>query len=155
MKIAALAGLGLVLSLNAAQAEDKNFEMFSPDKEKRAQNEFHMAPAVRAGDFVFISGVVAGIRPNEEATPENYEAATRRAFERIANVLNSAGADWDDVVEMTTFHVNMREHQNIVNKVRADFVGEAPYPTWTAIGVEKLWADPLFLEIDVTAYVGE
>ncbi|MGF1545004.1 MAG: Rid family hydrolase [Parvularculaceae bacterium] len=149
-----LAAAGLSLAASAAAAE-KNFEMFTPDDAKRFVETYKAAPIVRAGDFLYISGVVAGLRPDDEPTPDAYEAAMRVAFERIGRALGAAGASWDNVVEMTTFHVGMRDHQEIAVGVREDFVGEAPYPTWTAIGVEKLWADDLFLEIRVTAYLGE
>lgn len=152
-----------VLGLSAAAAAFApaaagNFEMFAPESEDGKNtfiDDFRAAPAVRAGDFVYISGVVGYIRPDEDRTPEAYEAAIRDTFNRVAEALAPAGADWGNVIEMTTFHVGMREHQEIFRKVREEFVAEKPYPAWTGVGVEKLWADPLFVEIRVVAYVGE
>ena len=45
----------------------------------------------------------------------------------------------------------MRSNQDIVAKVHIELFDKAPYPAWTAIGVEKLWLDSLFLEIKVVA----
>lgn len=141
-----------LFSVTGASAQ--NFEMFGPEDHPFA-TEFRAAPAVRAGDFVYISGVVGGIREGEEPTPEAYEAAIRDAMQRVEQALEPAGASWRDVIEMTTFHVDMREHQEIFKTVREEFITDKPYPAWTGIGVEKLWADGLFVEIRVVAYVGE
>lgn len=137
----------------AAHAGD--FEMFVPEGQENFSDSFRAAPAVRAGDFVHISGVVGFIRNGEEPTPEAYEAAIRDTFVRVGEALEPAGADWSDVVEMTTFHVRMRDHQEIFRKVREEFITDKPYPAWTGIGVEKLWSDALFVEIRVIAYVGD
>lgn len=128
-------------------------QTFTPESMEGFAADFRMSPAIRAGDFVFISGVVGYIRNGEDRTPEAYEAAIRDTFQRVELVLNEAGTGWEDVVEMTTFHVDMREHQEIFRQVREEFVSE-PYPAWTGIGVETFWSDALFVEIRVQAYVG-
>ena len=141
-----------IVSTGSVNAQ--NFEMFSPEDHPFV-TDFRAAPVVRAGDFVFISGVVGFIPPDQERTPETYEAGIRNAFERVEDTLKLAGASWSHVVEMTTFHVDMREHQDIFKTVREEFITDEPYPAWTGIGVEKLWADPLFVEIRVIAYLGD
>lgn len=139
----------------AGVAQAQAPQAFIPEGQEGFAEDFRMAPAIRAGDFVFISGVVGYIRNGEDRTPEAYEMAIRDAFERVERVLNEAGTGWSDVVEMTTFHVDMREHQEIFRAVREEFITEEPYPAWTGIGVEKLWSDALFVEIRVQAYVGD
>jgi enamine deaminase RidA (YjgF/YER057c/UK114 family) len=128
---------------------------FVPEGQERFAEGFRVSPAIRAGDFVFISGVVGAIPGDQERTPETYEAAIRDAFQNVEETLNAAGTSWDDVVEMTTFHVDLREHQQIFRRVREEFVTQEPYPAWTGIGVENLWGPQLFVEIRVIAYVGE
>ena len=150
----AAAAVSALAVFGATTATAQNFEMFGPDDHPFVE-QFRAAPAVRAGDFVYISGVVAGLPADVERTPEAYEAAIRKAFERVDEALAPAGASWRDVVEMTTFHVGMRDHQDIFVGVREEFIKEKPYPAWTAIGVEKLWVDALFVEIRVVAYVGD
>ncbi len=147
------AGAALILTSTLASAQD--VRMFVPEGQEPIVERFRMAPAIRAGDYVFISGVVGYIVPGEERTEDAFVTAIRDTFERVEIVLNEAGISWSDVVEMTSFHVDMREHQEIFARVREEFVTAEPYPAWTAIGVEQLWQDPLFLEIRVVAYVGE
>ena len=143
-----------LLLFSSVGASAQNFEMFGADDNPLVEG-FRASPAVRAGDFVYISGVVGYIRNSEERTPEAYEAAIRDAMQRVEAALAPAGADWGNVIEMTTFHVGMRDHQEIFRAVREEFITNKPYPAWTGIGVEKLWADALFVEIRVVAYVGD
>jgi enamine deaminase RidA (YjgF/YER057c/UK114 family) len=146
--------LALMAALSAGLAHAQEPQIFVPEGSEGFSESFMMAPAIRAGDFVFISGVVGYIPLDTERTSEAYEAAIRDAFMRTETVLNAAGTGWADVVEMTSFHVDMRAHQEIFRSVREEFVSQAPYPAWTGIGVEQLWSDALFVEIRVKAYVG-
>jgi len=154
MLIHAATGLTFFASL-ASSGTGGDVAAFTPAGTEAFAEDFHLAPAIRAGDFVFTSGVPAFLAEDAERTPEAFEAAIREAFNQIGATLNAAGADWSDVVEMTSFHVNMREHQEVFRRVREEFVPETPYPAWTAIGVEHLWIDELFVEIRVQAYLGE
>jgi enamine deaminase RidA (YjgF/YER057c/UK114 family) len=141
------------LTGSAVQAQPP--EMFVPEGGQGTVEYFRMAPAIRVDDLVFISGIVAWIPEGETATPELYETQIRSAFQRVEETLNLAGSGWADVVEMTTFHVDMRAHQEIFLTVRQEFITQEPYPAWTAIGVEQLWTDPLFVEIRVIAHIDE
>ncbi len=64
-------------------------------------------------------------------------------------MLEAAGADFGDVVEITTFHVGM-EHLAVFGTVKADFLKE-PFPAWTAIGVSELAIPGALVEIRATA----
>lgn len=143
---------GVLAGSLAAQAEPP--QMFVPEGMEGFTEDYKLAPAIRAGDYVFISGVTAYVDPEAEPTPEIIEEAIRGAFGRVGAVLASAGTGWGDVVEMTSFHVDMRSNQEIFRKVRAEHLPENHYPAWTAIGVDKLWVDSLIVEIRVVAYVG-
>lgn len=154
MLIFAIAGLTQLASA-ASVDEAREAVMFTPTGAEGFVEEYRLAPAIRAGDYIFTSGVTAFLSDDTARTPEAFEASIRYAFNQMGIALNEAGADWSDVVEMTSFHVNMREHQDVFVRVREEFITQTPYPAWTAIGVERLWTDQLFLEIRVQAYLGD
>ena len=86
-------------------APETNAERIIPEGWENTYNRFHYAPAVRAGDTIYLSGIVAGLAGEEnENNLEDLEAAFDRCFEQLKVVLNEAGADFSHVVEMTTFH---------------------------------------------------
>ena len=153
MYVKALAVAAMLSGNAAAQDPRGHVDPDNPDQAGFAEY-FQLSPVIRAGDTVHISGMAAALPPDTEPSPEAYEAAIRRVFEEIGAGLALAGADWSDVVDMTSYHVDMRAHQDIFLRVRREFITQQPYAAWTAVGVEQLWVDSLFVEIDVVAYLG-
>lgn len=125
-------------------------DVIVPQGWEQAYNGLHYAPAVRAGDFLFLSGVVAGY-PDETDTDE--AAAYARAFDAIGQVLEASGAGWEHVVELETFHTDLPAQINVFAEVKDRYIA-APYTTWTAIDVDRLYPDLGLVEIKVTAYLG-
>lgn len=105
------------------------------------------SPAIRADGLLFVSGQV-GSRP--DGTPEpDLDAQVRLAFKNLNDILAAAGAHFDDVVDVTIFMVNPHEEFERIWEVAAEFWGEAPYPTVTALGVT--WLSGFNFEIKVVA----
>ncbi len=123
--------------------------------------DFQFSPAVRAGDFLFFSGVVAGAGRDEQ-TPfdeEAYKASVRRGFEALGRTLAAAGADFSGAVKITTFHVfdsplvalSKVEQVRALAEVKSAFIPE-PHPAWTAVGTTALLPDRGLVEIEITVY---
>jgi 2-iminobutanoate/2-iminopropanoate deaminase len=74
--------------------------LITPIGKKNPNLPFH--PAVRAGDFIFVSGQVA---KDEAGNMGNgpIEEQTRQTIEAIRRILNQAGADLADVVKITVY----------------------------------------------------
>ncbi len=123
-------------------------ELVLPDALKPVYNNFHFAPAIKSGDYVFCSGVI-GTRADGSA-PEDPEEQFTLAFQGVELVLKEAGLGFDDIVEMTTYHVGLQKHIQTFMKVKDGFIKE-PYPAWTAIGITELAVPGGILEIKVTA----
>ena len=119
-------------------------ERIIPPQMQGTYDNFHYAPAVRVGNTVYASGVVS-------ANPDPTEQF-REIFQRLTIVLEAAGASLGDIVEMTTFHVDMDAHVAAFQAVRDEFFTEN-YPAWTAIGVEQLFSPPFLVEVKVVAVV--
>ena len=124
-------------------------EVIVPEKQKGVYDAFKFAPATRAGDMVYLSGVVASYRDGEDGSDP--DAAIDRAFQSIDAVLKEAGADWEDVVDVTTYHVDMMDHLQAYLTVKDRWIKE-PYPSWTAIGITRLVPERSLVEIKVTAF---
>jgi enamine deaminase RidA (YjgF/YER057c/UK114 family) len=92
--------------------------------------------AIRSGDLLFVSGQV-GSRTDGSAEPD-LEAQVRLAFANLRAVLAAAGCTFGDVVDVTTFHTDPQAQIDTVLRVRAEEIGEPPYPNWTAVGVSWL-----------------
>ena len=115
-------------------------------------NDYHYSPAVRVGDTVIISGIPAFGKGD-------YESKIRGMFENLKATLAASGAEIRDVVEINTFHVqvkNTKEFQaefEVFKKVHAEYFKEH-YPAWTAVGTTALLADDAPVEMRAMAIVG-
>ena len=115
---------------------------------RQALYEHHRySPAVRADGFLFVSGQVGS---REDGSPEpDFEAQVRLAFANLQAILRAAGCSLDDIVDVTTFHTDPERQFDTVLAVKNDMFPQAPYPSWTALGVT--WLAGFDFEIKVVA----
>jgi enamine deaminase RidA (YjgF/YER057c/UK114 family) len=114
-------------------------------------DHYHFAPAIRVGDTIWISGQV-GIDENFVAGKDMAMQA-RLAFEAIRKTLETAGAGLGDIVELMTFHTDLRGEMAEFTKVKDSYF-PGSYPCWTAVGVTQLAAPEYKVEIRVVAVAG-
>ncbi len=119
---------------------------YSPIGMEWMERDFQMSPAVRAGGLVWLSGV--GV---QQRSGESVESAFSRAFVTIEEILNAAGLGWNNVVDLTTLHVDLQSQREAILKTKNQFITRAPYPAWTAIEVKGLWFPELIAEFKVVA----
>ena len=115
----------------------------------------------RVGDFIFVSGTssrrtdntIAGVEIIDEMGTKrlNIEAQTRAVLDNIASNLEKEGATLADVVDVTTFLVNMNDFAGY-NKAYAEFFDKETGPTRTTVAVHQLPHPDLVVEIKVMAY---
>ncbi|MGY8707499.1 RidA family protein [Bradyrhizobium sp. 18BD] len=105
--------------------------------------------AIRSGDLLFVSGQV-GSRADGSPEPD-FEAQVRLAFANLGATLAAGGCTFDDIVDVTTFHTDPEKQFGTIMTVKGDVFAQAPYPNWTAIGVN--WLAGFDFEIKVIARV--
>ncbi len=110
------------------------------------EQEWGFSDAIVTGDTVYLSGVVAGVRDGETDLKVDYT----RAFERIGDILKRAGASWDDVVDITSFHTDLITQMPAIVAVKNSYV-KPPFPAWTAIQVSRLIPSNGITEIKIVA----
>lgn len=113
----------------------------------------------RAGDFLFVSGTSSRLPDNSfegvevdemGATDLDIRKQTRAVLRNIDDILKSAGASLSDVVDVTSFLVNMNDFKGY-NEVYAEFF-DYDGPTRTTVAVHQLPHPHLLIEIKVMAY---
>ncbi len=107
-----------------------------------------LAPGIRVGDTLYCSGQL-GVGA-DGVVPRDAETQFTNAFEAVKAVLETAGASFANVVEMTTFHVGLVSELETFAKVRNRYI-EEPFPAQTAIGVAELGLPGAILELKVIA----
>ena len=72
----------------------------------------------------------------------------------METVLAEAGCSLDDIVDMTSYHVNLVESFPAFASVKDARMPE-PYPAWTAVGVAALLVPGALVEVKASARVPE
>ena len=113
----------------------------------------------RAGDFLIISGTssrradnsIAGADQDEMGTTHlDIRVQTRAAIENVRDILRSAGADLRDLVEVTSYLVNMNDFAGY-NEVYGEYF-DYDGPARTTVAVHQLPHPHLLIEIRAVAY---
>ena len=111
------------------------------------------APAVKVGNTVYVSGQIG--RDSTMRLVEDREAQMVQAFDNLQLVLKAAGATLADVVDLTTFHTDMRDLP-LFMQVRDRYLQSHPRPAWTAVGAHMLGGGPGYIiEIKAIAELSE
>ena len=113
----------------------------------------------QVGDFIYISGT-SSRRPDNSfegvevdlfgTTNLDIRKQTRAVIENIRDILNEVGADLKDIIDITSFLVNMNDFGGY-NEVYAEYF-DYEGPTRTTVAVHQLPHPHLLIEIKAVAY---
>lgn len=130
------------------------------ESDRKYYDSLHFASARRAGDVLYISGVIVGRMKDEGNDVAAFKDQVRRTFRRIETTLKAAGATFGDVTMINSFHVfsspnfsGTRDEQFAAFGAVKDEFMSAPYPAWTAVGTTGLLTDSGIVEVQMIAHV--
>ena len=115
----------------------------------------------RVGDFIYVSGTSSrrsdnthvGATQDEEGNWQlDIRLQTKAVIENIGELLRSVGADLSNVVDITTFLVDMKDFKGY-NEVYGTFFNHETGPTRTTVAVHQLPHPNLLIEIKAVAYL--
>ena len=116
--------------------------------------------ARRVGGLLFLSGIgprpvgggpVAGVVLDEDGEVESYdiEAQCHAVFANVRTVLQSAGANWENLVDITVFLTDIRRDFDTYNRVYAEYF-DSDGPCRTTVEVKRL-PTPIAIELKCIA----
>jgi 2-iminobutanoate/2-iminopropanoate deaminase len=103
-------------------------EVIAPDKptlDAAQRSNLPLSPAIRAGDFVFLSGIAAVDRATGEPAHGTVAAETRQIFNNMREVLEAAGSSLAKIVKVNVLIYSMLEYDNM-NSVYREFFPTEP-----------------------------
>jgi 2-iminobutanoate/2-iminopropanoate deaminase len=109
----------------------------------------HYTDAVRFGDLLFISGMVALDERKNVIAPGDVVGQAEFIFATIGRVLAQAGGGFENVLRVTVYLLDVADRTRI-NPVRQKFFG-ATKPASTLIGVRDLALPGLLIEVEAIA----
>jgi enamine deaminase RidA (YjgF/YER057c/UK114 family) len=130
---------------------DKPAFFVTPGAGEFMRDRFGYAQAVRVGGRVEISG--QGGWNDAMEFPATLAEEVAQAFDNVGRVLAAAGAGWDHVIAVDTFHVDLDD--TAIALVSAEYRRRMPshMPIWTALGVARLGDPRMHIEVRATAVV--
>ena len=121
-------------------------DVISTDRGPRAIGPY--SQAIRANDFLFLSGQVSLDPATQQLVPGDIAAQTTRVLENLKGILEAAGSSLDRVVKTTVYLKDMNDFA-AMNEVYARYFPSAP-PARATVEVARLPKDAR-VEIDLIA----
>ncbi len=122
----------------------------------------HYPHARRVGNLLFLSGVgprergtkkIPGVELDESGKIISYDIATQchSVFANVRAILEEAGSNWTNLVDVTVFLTNMKDDFTIYNKLWAEYFKDTP-PCRTTLEINCL-PTPIAIELKCIAVV--
>ncbi len=104
---------------------------------------------IRAGDFVFVSGM-ASADEDGKLVPDTFDNEARRTYRNLGRVLAAAGLDFSRVVQVRCY-LSSKDDWDAHNRIYREFFSE-PFPARTTL--IGCLGDLVKYEVDAIAYAG-
>jgi len=133
-----------------------DINIYNPQTLGAPMGQYSHVTRVKASEFLFMAGMLAGDAAGNVIGEGDFEAQTAQVFRNIETALQSAGASWGNVVQFTTYLV----HSQDIPKFMAYRLREFPkmfsggkYPPNTLLMVDRLVKEPFLVEVQTIAAV--
>jgi len=114
-------------------------------------DKYSYAPAVRVGDFLFISGTTGTDENHRIVAPGDIVAQTRQIYQNFERILRSVGASCANIVQ-TIDHITTTENYKGTGAVRKEFIGSQATAA-TGVIVAGLLREGALIEISAIAVI--
>jgi enamine deaminase RidA (YjgF/YER057c/UK114 family) len=133
-----------------------DINIYNPSELGPPMGQYSHVTRVKANEFLFIAGMLAGDAAGNIVGADDFDAQTTQVFRNVEAALKSAGASWRSVVQFTTFLV----HSQDIPKFMAFRLREFPkmfpdgkYPPNTLLMVDRLVQEPFLVEVQTVAAI--
>jgi enamine deaminase RidA (YjgF/YER057c/UK114 family) len=130
--------------------------IYNPEQLGPPMGQYTHVTRVKAGEFLFIAGMLSGDAAGNVIGESDFDAQTRQVFRNIEAALKSAGASWANVVQFTTYLVHSQDIPKFMAFRQREFPKMFPdgrYPPNTLLIVDRLVKEPFLVEVQTTAAI--
>ena len=155
----------LVLALSVAlfwphddvPAAERGAVHWSSPEIGKSWEKYGASEAVRAGDFLFIGGLVAADAEGKAMAPHDGAAQAKIIYDRVQKILEANGGSARNIVSETLYITDWQRWFDGAKKHRIQFYdkAKAAYPAATGIEIQSLVDSELVFEVALVAYLGE
>ena len=124
----------------------------NPDELPKPSGYSHVAKTEVGTRTIYVAGQLPFDRNGKLVGHSDFRQQTVQVFENVRTALAAAGAEFTDVVKLTTYLTDMSK-RSIFHEVRASFINMAAPPAGTLIGIATLANPDAMIEIEAIAVV--
>jgi enamine deaminase RidA (YjgF/YER057c/UK114 family) len=130
--------------------------IYNPAELGAPLGQYRQVARVKADELLFIAGMLAVDAGGQLVGEGDFEAQAVQVFANIHTALRSAGADWANVVQFTTYLVHSQDLPRFMDfRLRAfpQMFGNALYPPNTLLIVDRLVKEAFLIEVQTVAAI--
>lgn len=131
-------------------------QIYNPDTLGPPMGQYHHVTRVKATEYLFIAGMLAGDKDGNVIGERDFDAQCRQVFANVHAALRSADADWSNVVQFTTYLVHSQSIPEFMEFRLREFPKMFPdgkYPPNTLLMVDRLVQEPFLVEVQTVAAI--
>ena len=131
-------------------------QIYNPDTLGPPMGQYHHVTRVKATEYLFIAGMLAGDKDGNVIGERDFGAQCRQVFANVHAALRSADADWSNVVQFTTYLVHSQSIPEFMEFRLREFPKMFPdgkYPPNTLLMVDRLVQEPFLVEVQTVAAI--
>jgi enamine deaminase RidA (YjgF/YER057c/UK114 family) len=131
-------------------------KIFNPPSLGKPMGQYSQITRVKASEFVFIAGQLAGDKDGNIVGHDDFDAQCTQVFANIAAALKSVDAGWGNIVQFTTYLVHSQDIPKFMKYRLREFPKMFPngaYPPNTLLMVDRLVNEAFLVEVQAIAAV--
>jgi enamine deaminase RidA (YjgF/YER057c/UK114 family) len=130
--------------------------IYNPSDLGTPMGQYTHVTRVKANEFLFIAGMLAGNAEDKIIGKGDFFAQTTQVFKNVEAALRSAGASWKNVVQFTTYLVHSQDIEKFMEFRLREFPKMFPdgkYPPNTLLMVDRLVKEDFLVEVQTIAAI--
>ncbi len=145
--------VGLLTLVVVSCTAKREIRFIQPEGLAVARGYSHVV-TVTGGKTIYIAGQVSIDTSGAIVGAGDVKAQMDKVYQNLGVALKSVGADYNDLVKLTTYVVNFQpEHLQMLREVRANYLNPKVPPANTLVGVTALARPEYLVEIEAVAVV--
>jgi enamine deaminase RidA (YjgF/YER057c/UK114 family) len=131
-----------------------DIKILNPDTLGKPLGQYSQMTRVKASEFLFIAGQLGVDKNGKLAGDGSFDAQCVQTFANIEAALQSAGAGWGNIVQLTTYLVHSQDIPNFMAYRLREFPRMFPtgaYPPNTLLMIDRLVIEPALIEVQAVA----
>ena len=134
-----------------------DMKIYNPDALGAPLGQYTHVTRVKATEFLFIAGMLSAAPDGTVVGVGDFDAQADQVFANLGAALASAGADFSNIVQFTTYLVNSRDIPKLMEYRLREFPKLFPsgaYPPNTLLMVDRLVKEDFIIEAQTIAAIG-